>query len=212
MANKKQLFLLLLSCVLSACGGGGGGNGGSVSPPVEVDGKTRVENETIETLWVSHHQYWDPNDLPAPSMSLIVSSGATADFSLERMQLIPSVSGFSYEPGYIYRIRVKKTKVIHLADLPIYTYAWLATEQKQLASGQVFDFEFPKTTLYRRSGTSIRALGLPLEYSCDLALCDAIEAQMSRPEVSSLILSAKVQSPGQPVYFTGIKSVAVLPL
>ena len=76
--------------------------------------------------------------------------------------MIPSVSGFAYQPGYIYRIRVKKTKVIPLTDLPIYTYSWLATEQKQLATGQVFDYEFPKTTFYVRSGTSIRPVNVPL--------------------------------------------------
>ncbi|HMU65845.1 MAG TPA: DUF4377 domain-containing protein [Cellvibrionaceae bacterium] len=200
----------MLTCGLCACGGGGDGGGGgtvSVTPPVEVDPKTRAENETIETLWVSHHHYWDPNDLPAPSMSLIVSPAVAPDFSLEHMQLIPSVTGFTYEPGYVYRIRVKKTKVIHLADLPIYTYTWLATEQKQLATGQVFDFEFQKTTNYRRTGTSIKPLNLPLEFTCDLTLCDAIDAQLSRPEVTSLILAARVQLPGQPIYFTAIKSV-----
>lgn len=211
MAVKKQFCVLLFASVLGACGGGGDGGGSSVSvtPPVVVDPKTRPQNESIETLWVGHHQYWDPNDLPAPSMSLIVSSDVAPDFSLERMQLISGVSGFTYEPGYIYRLRVKKTQVIHLADLPIYTYSWLATEQKQLATGQVFDFEFQKTTLYRRAGTSIRPVNLPLEYSCDLALCDAIDAQMLRPEVTSLILAAKVPLPGQPIHFTAIKSVLV---
>jgi hypothetical protein len=212
MAVIKQSLVLLASLLICACGGdgdGGGGGGAGVTPPVVVDPKTRIGNESIETLWVGPFQYWDPNDLPSPSMSLIVSAASAPDFSLEQLQLIPTVTGFTYEPGYIYRILVKKTNVIHLADLPIYTYSWLATEQKQLAAGQLFDFEFQKTTLYRRSGTSIRPLNLPLEYYCDLALCDAIEAQLARPEVTSLVLAAKVPAPGQPIYFSSIKSVRV---
>ncbi|HRH76547.1 MAG TPA: hypothetical protein PK129_04290 [Cellvibrionaceae bacterium] len=210
MATKQLIFVVFWSFLLSACGGDGGGGGGgsaSVTPPVEVDPKTRVEYETIETLWVGPLQYWDPNDLPAPSMSLIVSSAATPDFSQESFQVIPSVSGFAYQPGYIYRIRVKKTKVIPLTDLPIYTYSWLATEQKQLATGQVFDYEFPKTTFYVRSGTSIRPVNVPLEFTCASSVCDAIDAQMARPEVTSLVLTARVQAPGQPIYFTAIKRV-----
>ena len=208
MANFKFLLIVLIALVISGCDGGGGG-GGDGGPQVDVDLKGRVENETIETLWVNHHLYWNPNDLIAPSASFIVSDGAQPDFSLDGLKLISSITGFSFEQGYVYKLRVKKTKLVHLSNVPIYTYTWLATEQKQIAAGQVFDFEFQKTTRYRRSGNIIRPENVPLEFSCDIPVCDAIDGQVARPEVTSLILTAKVQLPGQPIHFTAVKSVLV---
>ncbi|RZA05998.1 MAG: DUF4377 domain-containing protein [Moraxellaceae bacterium] len=207
MASKKCVFVMLVSGVLSNCGGGGGGGGGDVT----VDPKGRVENETIETLWVDHHQYWDPNDWPTPSLSLIVSSGNVPDFSLERMQTIPTISGFVYQSGYVYRIRVKKTKVIHLADVPVFSYSLLATEQKQSAAGQAFDFAFPKTQQYRRTGTSIKPLNMSLEYACDITVCESIDQLMVRPDVAEVVLQATIVSPEKPILFTAIKSVNATP-
>jgi hypothetical protein len=207
MASKKSFLVMLVLSVLCSCGGGGGSGGGEVT----VDPKGRVENEVIETLWVNHHYYWDPNDWPSPSLSLIVSSSSVPDFSLERLQTIPTVSGFVYEPGYVYRIRVKKTKLIHLADVPVFSYSLLATEQKQSAMGQAFDFVFAKTQQYRRTGTSIKLLNLPLEYTCEISVCESIDALMVRPDVAEVVLRATIVSPEKPILFTAIKSVNSTP-
>ncbi|HEY6527770.1 MAG TPA: DUF4377 domain-containing protein [Cellvibrionaceae bacterium] len=207
MASKKSFLVMLALSVLSSCGGGGGSGGGDVT----VDPKGRVENEAVETLSVNHHHYWNPNDWPSPSLSLIVSSGSVPDFSLERMQTIPTISGFVYEPGYVYRIRVKKTKLIHLADVPVFSYSLLATEQKQSAIGQAFDFAFPKTQQYKRTGTSIKPLNLPLEYMCEITVCESIDALMLRPDVAEVVLRATVVSPDKPILFTAIKAINSTP-
>ncbi|MEY4590344.1 MAG: hypothetical protein RL497_2420 [Pseudomonadota bacterium] len=215
MKLQQHALITTLVAFLAGCNGTPVQDQTPVTKPAvnETSNTGRKIKETREeTLWIDHHQGWYNRVFPSIDLSfcLIGTENSEPVFTGEEKCIAPSITGFSYQQGYLYKLKLKKIIFETLADAPSYAYELISVEEKIPATpGKSFETIIRPSPYLTFDNDSIY-LKYNYKINCLPDICDLIADGLWQPNVSGILVEAEYGSDlTEPYLITAVKTVLV---